>query len=109
MNMADQIQQPSGSVGPEDFYFSPPLTDQINKTWGVQWEDWKNAVDHGLGQLFPQVEYLTEEVEKLQQQFSLEISGEKVGQIVRESGEIHLLVKTQIDGHISALADVIKD
>ena len=65
-------------------------------------------MDHGLEQLFPQVGYLTEEVEKLQRQSSPGMFWEKVGHVVRESPEINQLVKTQIDGQILALSDVMK-
>ena len=54
------LQQPSGSAGPE--VPQPPHPDQVDQGWGNDWEDWRNGVDYGLGQLFPQVTYLTEEV-----------------------------------------------
>ena len=110
MEIAAQVQQqqPSGSVGPEDLLPNPALPDQVDQGWGIEWENWKQQVDHGLGQPFPQVGYLTEEIEKLQQQSFPGVFREKVGQIVRESGEINHLVKTQIDGQILALSDVMR-
>ena len=62
MDAAAALAAALGSVGPE---VHPPHQDQVDQGWGIDWEDWRNGVDYGLGQLFPQVTYLTEEVENM--------------------------------------------
>ena len=98
-------QQPSGSVGPE---VHPPHQDQVDQGWGIDWEDWRNGVDYGLGQLFPQVTYLTEEVENMQQQLSPQLLGERFEELFSQSTGIKDFTKSQIDGQILALSNLMK-
>ena len=100
------LQQPSGSAGPE--VPQPPHPDQVDQGCGNDWEEWRNGVDYGLGQLFPQVTSLTEEVEKLQQQLSPQFFGEKFEELFSQSSGMKDLVKIQIDRQILALSDLMK-
>ena len=86
----------------------PPLPEQCDQGWVYDWAEWKGGIDHAFSEIYPQVGYLTEEVEKLQQHLAAQSLQENVEELLHQSSGLKHFAKSQIDEHLFALSEMMK-